>query len=496
MDYGLLSLFGLKVAHWFMPCIVTCSSKKESTMIERTFNPQLNRRALDSAYQLLDKALMYYRGRPVGTVAALPPGVPSAANYEECFVRDFVVTGFVHLADGKHELVGNFLEVALQLLDQEVVMEGHEIEPGVIPASFRVVRTADSEYLLADFGDRAIGRVAPVDAMMWWMILVYAYQYKVGDRTWDHEGPSMRHMEHILRLCLKGSFEVLPTLLVPDGSFMIDRRMGVYGHPLEIQTLFYAVLRIADKLFASDDRIRPLLQQAAQRRQRLRHYVRSQYWLDSHRLHQIHRFVTEVFGRRNGNPLNIFPESIPRWVKSWLPERGGYFAGNLGPSRLDTRFFACGNLLAIIFGLAGKKQAQCIMDLYETRWDDLVGAMPIKLCYPALEGEEWRLLTGSDPKNRPWSYHNGGNWPVGLWMFVAAALITRRRKLAERAMAIAAATLPVHDWPEYYDGRCGDTIGRRANLNQTWSAASFIFAYRLLESPELLAMFPGQDVQN
>lgn len=129
---------------------------------------------------------MHYRGRPVGTFAALPSSVPSSANYEECFVRDFAVTGFVYLADGKSEIVANILEVALQLLDQEVDMEGHEIGSGVMPVSFRVVGNADGEFLLADFGDRAIGRVAPVDAVMWWMILAYAYQNKVGDRTWSH----------------------------------------------------------------------------------------------------------------------------------------------------------------------------------------------------------------------------------------------------------------------------------------------------------------------
>ena len=50
--------------------------------------------------------------------------------------------------------------------------------------------------------------------------------------------------------------------------------------------------------------------------------------------------------------------------------------------------------------------------------------MPVKICYPAVEGEHWRLQTGSDPKNVPWSYHNGGNWPVLLWAFVAAAVKT------------------------------------------------------------------------
>jgi len=103
-------------------------------------------------------------------------------------------------------------------------------------------------------------------------------------------------------------------------------------------------------------------------------------------------------------------------------------------------------------------------------------------------------MTGCDPKNAPWSYHNGGNWPVLLWPFVAAALITRRRELADRALAIAADKLVVHDWPEYYDGRTGRLIGRRANLNQVWSAAGFILSHKLMDNPELLAMFPGQPV--
>ena len=34
---------------------------------------------------------------------------------------------------------------------------------------------------------------------------------------------------------------------------MIDRRMGVYGYPLEIQALFYAALRTARELLLSGD---------------------------------------------------------------------------------------------------------------------------------------------------------------------------------------------------------------------------------------------------
>ena len=48
----------------------------------------------------------------------------------------------------------------------------------------------------------------------------------------------------ILKLCLTDGFDMFPTLLVTDGSCMIDRRMGIHGHPLEIQVhiLFLTLL--------------------------------------------------------------------------------------------------------------------------------------------------------------------------------------------------------------------------------------------------------------
>nr|POE68993.1 cytosolic invertase 1 [Quercus suber] len=57
-------------------------------------------------------------------------------------------------------------------------------------------------------------------------------------------------------------------------------------------------------------------------------------------------------------------------------------------------------------------QATAIMDLVEERCEDLVGEMPLKIVYPALEGHDWRTVIGFDPKNTRWSYHNGGSWPV------------------------------------------------------------------------------------
>ncbi|VFQ92002.1 unnamed protein product [Cuscuta campestris] len=51
------------------------------------------------------------------------------------------------------------------------------------------------------------------------------------------------------------------------------------------------------------------------------------------------------------------------------------------------------------------------MDLIECRWHELVGEMPMKVCYPGIKGHEWRILTRCDPKNTRWTCHNGGSWP-------------------------------------------------------------------------------------
>jgi hypothetical protein len=120
-----------------------------------------------------------------------------------------------------------------------------------------------------DFGEAAIGRVAPVDSGklnfspsifhwrsgvwlltlltfsyvimpilgLWWIILLRAYGKCSGDLSLQERIDVQTGIKMILRLCLADGFDMFPTLLVTDGSCMIDRRMGIHGHPLEIQVI-------------------------------------------------------------------------------------------------------------------------------------------------------------------------------------------------------------------------------------------------------------------
>lgn len=70
---------------------------------------------------------------------------------------------------------------------------------------------------------------------LWWIILLRAYCKITGDYALQERVDVQTGLKMILNLCLTDGFDMFPSLLVTDGSCMIDRRMGIHGHPLEIQ---------------------------------------------------------------------------------------------------------------------------------------------------------------------------------------------------------------------------------------------------------------------
>lgn len=77
---------------------------------------------------------------------------------------------------------------------------------------------------------------------LWWIILLRAYGKCSGDLSVQERVDVQTGIKMILKLCLADGFDMFPTLLVTDGSCMIDRRMGIHGHPLEIQVFAISCL--------------------------------------------------------------------------------------------------------------------------------------------------------------------------------------------------------------------------------------------------------------
>lgn len=152
-------------------------------------------------------------------------------------------------------------------------------------------------------------------------------------------------------------------------------------------------------MLASDEGSKNLVRTINNRLSALSFHIREYYWIDMKKINEIYRYKTEEYSTEATNKFNIYPEQIPHWLMDWIPEEGGYMIGNLQPAHMDFRFFTLGNIWSIVSSLTTPKQNNSILNLIESKWDDLVGNMPVKICYPALEYEEWRIITGSDPKN-------------------------------------------------------------------------------------------------
>ncbi|CAN1748845.1 Probable alkaline/neutral invertase B [Linum perenne] len=394
------------------------------------------------AWDLLRRSLVHFRGQPVGTIAALDHS-DEKLNYDQVFVRDFVPSGLAFLMNGEYEVVKNFLLKTLHLQSWEKTVDHFKLGEGVMPASFKVLHKPEKniETLIADFGETAIGI-------------------------------SSNRLSSFL------SFSELGCLFL----------QGVYGYPIEIQALFFMALRCALTLLKQDSEGKELVERIVKRLHALSYHMRSYFWLDQKQLNNIYRYKTEEYSHTAVNKFNVMPDSLPSWVFDFMPSRGGYFIGNVSPAKMDFRWFCLGNCIAILSSLATPEQAAAIMDLIEERWDELVGEMPLKVCYPAIEGHEWRIVTGCDPKNTRWSYHNGGSWPVLLWMLTAACIKSGRPQIARRALEVAESRLGKDHWPEYYDGKLGRFVGKQARKNQTWSIAGYLVAKMMLEDPSHLGM--------
>ena len=103
-----------------------------------------------------------------------------------------------------------------------------------------------------------------------------------------------------------------------------------------------------------------------------------------------------------------------------------------------------------------------------------------------MDQDEWITNTGMDPKNWPWSYHNGGHWPSLLWPIAAAVLMHQRlypnddllllgqtRTMLEECYWQQLNQLPRQQWAEYFDGPTGTWVGQQARINQTWTIVAF-----------------------
>ena len=446
---------------------------------------------LERASQLFESSLISVQGSLVGSLAARAhPRRRGEANYGEVFLRDNVPVMVHLLLQQRFPVVRHFLETCLLLQS-----EGRQTR-GVFPTSF----VEENGQLVADYGQRSIGSISSVDASLWWPVLCWLYVKRSRDVGFGTSQGVQRGVQRLLDLVLKPGFQDAPVLFVPDCAFMIDRPMDVWGAPLEVQVLLFGCLKACCRLMElaqrqSQSRLLDQRLLSTRRWQHdLRRYLLKHYWVTTRTVEVLRRRPTEQYGaHQHENEFNVQPQVIPPWLQDWLADRGGYLIGNMRTGRPDFRFFSLGNALACLFGLLTPPQQRALFRLVLHNRAELMAQMPMRICHPPLTAEEWRHGTGSDPKNWPGSYHNGGHWPSLLWYLGWAvllheqrhpgadpALLSRMRTLLEEGFALQISQLPRQQWAEYFDGPTGRWVGQQSRTYQTWTVVGLLLQHHVL----------------
>lgn len=446
---------------------------------------------VNAAREHFERTLVFARGELVGSVAALEhPNRSDAANYGEVFLRDNVPVMLYLLLQGRYSIVRHFLSICLDLQSSTYQTRG------VFPTSF----VEENGLLVADYGQRSIGRITSVDASLWWPVLCWLYVRRSKDVEFGASQKVQRGVQLLLDLVLHPSFEGTPVLFVPDCAFMIDRPMDVWGAPLEVEVLLYGCLSSCCHLMelAQRNKMSRLLDQrlvlTRQWLHDLRSFLLKHYWVTSKTVQVLRRRPTEQYGEsQHENEFNVQPQVIPPWLQDWLENRGGYLIGNMRTGRPDFRFYSLGNSLACLFGLLTAPQQRALFRLVLHNRDHLMAQMPMRICHPPLAAEEWINKTGSDPKNWTWSYHNGGHWPSLLWYLAGAILLHEQRypnadvllmgqtrAMLEECYWSQLNQLPRQQWAEYFDGPTGTWVGQQARTYQTWTIVGFLLMHHML----------------
>ncbi len=147
-----------------------------------------------------------------------------------------------------------------------------------------------------------------------------------------------------------------------------------------------------------------------------------------------------------------------------------------------------GNLLAIAWGLANKAQASSILDLMAAfRMADPVPTKPVQFAYPK------RFVAIENRLGGLGNYHTDSAWLwLGCWHVIAlqcAGRLGEARDLLHRIARVIVRDGEVH---EIYapTGEFISTFWYTSEAPLTWSAGMFVYAYTILNRPQIESKRP------
>lgn len=188
--------------------------------------------------------------------------------------------------------------------------------------------------------------------------------------------------------------------------------------------------------------------------------------------HLFHPFSADLPDYRRGRLLRHYARRGQRNEGLYLSFVNLSFVGDEGD--------VFGNVLAMLYGLAGDARAQEIVKVLQRA--RVAEPYPVRVVTkPIQPGHElWRVYMQRHQQNHPHQYHNGGIWPFvgGFWALALAKL--GKDAMATQVLGDLARACSLDDWrfTEWFHGQTLEPMGM---AGQSWNAATFLLARQALQ---------------
>jgi len=355
-----------------------------------------------------------------GILAARPVPRARDRNYHAVFARDAAICALAMVRCADAALVaGARLSLSTLAL--------HQADNGQIP-----------KFVLPGAGDGDFWYVGCIDATLWWLIAVKHYVRVSGDTGFEGElAPRVALALNWLVCQEHPGMKLLTQNEASDWADIMPRS----GFVLYSNALWYYVKRLYGL---------PALQETRRYCNQLLHPSATEH-SDLRRLRLLTHFVQR--GARNRDLYLSFVNF------SFWGEEGD----------------VCGNLLAVLTGLASETRARAVVHALEAA--GIGRPVPARATLVPIEpgSNRWRGYMGRHRQNLAYQYHNGGCWPLlGGFRVMALARLGMRREASEALVALAAVNARGNwEFNEWFHGITGEAAGMPG---QSWNAAAFLLA--------------------
>ena len=379
--------------------------------------------------------------------------VEKVDNYFSVWARDHSICTLAACLTEDKRLISTAKKGILFLLRRQ-------IDHGQVPSYIEI------EGRKKDFG--GFGLITSIDSNLWVVIAAAHLHRLTGDRRFISKSNMIRYKK-FYRLFKAFDSNDCGLIEVPKAGDWADVFGRTY-HVLYDECLYYQALKDLDYLFSKGIEMNPAMESDKYIRDNIKKRIR---WIRKRRP-RVKRRINELMWFTKDNIGRIRKEY---YIIEGIREMDyDYYQSHLTPFKIDweKRFDSFGNILAILTGIANRDKSERI--IRHVKSNRINHPFPIKSLYPPVfrHEKDWEPIYRL--KQQPYTYHNGGIWPVisGLWIHVLEK--RGHHRLAEEELWRLADNIRRDQFlfHEYYHGKTGRPCGR---VHQAWSAAGYIIAY-------------------